>query len=141
MKKYALCFSFLFVLFFAVASCASAADVLVIVNKGVVASSISKDDLKRVYLGKKTRWDNGDKINFCLIKTGLLKTFVSDYVGSSVSHYFKYWKKQVFTGKGHMPPFYGKDDDVVKFVAGTKGAIGFVPAGSNTDSVKVITVN
>jgi transcription antitermination factor NusG len=39
-----------------------------------------------------------------------------------------------------MPPFYSKDEEVVNFVANTKGAIGFVPSGSNTDSVKVLSV-
>jgi ABC-type phosphate transport system substrate-binding protein len=140
MKKSIVCFSLAFALFFASASFAGAADILVIANKGVSSGSISKDQLKRIYLGKLSRWDNGDKVNFCLVKSDLLEQFTQDYLGQSAMNYLKYWKKLVFTGKGSMPPFLEKDEDVIQFVAETKGAVGFVPSGANTDSVKVMSV-
>eukprot|EP00767_Chilomastix_cuspidata_P007817 gnl/Chilomastix_cuspidata/8673.p2 GENE.gnl/Chilomastix_cuspidata/8673~~gnl/Chilomastix_cuspidata/8673.p2 ORF type:complete len:142 (+),score=6.68 gnl/Chilomastix_cuspidata/8673:61-486(+) len=140
MKKYVVCFSLAFAMLFAFASYSAAQEILVVVNKGVPESSLSKDELKRIYLGKMSRWNNGDKVNFCLIKTDLLEDFTNQYLGYTAVNYFKYWKKLVFTGKGSMPPFYDKDENVVNFVANTKGAIGFVPSDSNTDSVKVINV-
>jgi ABC-type phosphate transport system substrate-binding protein len=140
MKKSLICFSLAFALFFGSVSFSMAADILVIANKGVSSSSLSKDQLQRIYLGKLSRWENGDKINFCLVKSDLLEQFTQEYLGQSAMNYFKYWKKLVFTGKGSMPPFYEKDEDVIQFVAETKGAIGFVPSGANTDSVKVISV-
>ncbi|MCB9481523.1 MAG: phosphate ABC transporter substrate-binding protein [Desulfobacteraceae bacterium] len=141
MKKSFVCFSLAFALFFGSASFVLAADILVIANKGVSASSLSKDELKRIYLGKLSRWENGDKVNFCLVKTDLLETFCQEYVGQSSMNYLKHWKKLVFTGKGSMPPFYDKDEDVIQFVAETKGAVGFVSSGANTDSVKVMSID
>ncbi|MDY0359978.1 MAG: hypothetical protein RBR08_00840 [Desulforegulaceae bacterium] len=140
MKKSFICFSLAFALFFASVSF-GAADILVIANKGVSSSSLSKDELKRIYLGKLSRWENGDKVNFCLVKSDLMEDFCQQYIGQSAMNYLKHWKKLVFTGKGSMPPFYDKDEDVIQFVAETKGAVGFVSSGSNTDSVKVITVD
>lgn len=141
MKKSFICFSLAFALFFVSASFVSAADILVIANKGVTSSSLSKDQLQRIYLGKLSRWENGDKVNFCLIKSDLMENFCQQYLGQSAMNYLKHWKKLVFTGKGSMPPFYEKDEDVIQFVAETKGAMGFVSAGANTDSVKVISID
>jgi len=140
MKKYVIYFSLVFALFFAAVSFAAASDILVVANKGVESSSLSKDQLQRIYLGKLSRWDSGDKVNFCLVKTDLLEKFCQEYLSQSARNYFKYWKKLVFTGKGSMPPFYDKDEDVINFVAETKGALGFVSSGANTDSVKVLNI-
>ncbi len=139
MKKI-ICFSLAFAVFFTFAAYSASAGILVVVNKGVAESSISKEELKRIYLGKQTRWGNGDKIKFSLLKTKIIKDFTKKYLGLSIKSYFKYWKKIVFTGKGTMPPFYDKEDDMVAFVANTKGAIGFVPSDFDTDGVKVINI-
>lgn len=140
MKKWALYFSLTFAVLFSCSSLSFASDMLIIVNKGVSVSSVTKDELKRIYLGKMSRWENGDKVNFCLLETNLLEDFTNNYLNYSAVNFFKYWKKRVFTGQGSMPPFFAKDEGVVNFVANTKGGIGFVPQNANTDSVKVITV-
>jgi ABC-type phosphate transport system substrate-binding protein len=140
MKRCVLYFSLALAFLCAFASYSGAADIQIIANKGVSESTVSKDQLKRIYLGKMSRWSNGDKVDFCLVKTDIVEEFTDQYLGYSANNYVKYWKKLVFTGKGSMPPFYDKAEDVVNFVANTKGAVGFVPAGVNTDSVKILNV-
>lgn len=117
-----------------------AADILLVCNKGVAASSIAPDDIKRIYLGKMSRWEDGTKVNFVLLKDETLKPFLSTYVKKSPKQFAKFWKKQVFTGKGKMPPTLSKAREVVDFVANTQGGIGFVPAGTSTDQVKVLSI-
>lgn len=140
MKKSFICFSLAFTLFFGSATFALASDILIIANKGVSESSLSKDQLQRIFLGKMSRWENGDRVYFCLLKNELLDEFTQDYLGQNSSNFVRYWKEEVFTGKGSMPPFYEKDEDLIQYVSQKKGAIGFVSSGANTDSVKVISV-
>jgi TonB family protein len=49
-----------------------------------------------------------------------------------------YYDGIVFTGKGSMPKQLNSDADVVKYVARTPGAIGYVSSSASTDGVKVL---
>jgi TonB family protein len=51
-----------------------------------------------------------------------------------------YYHGVVFTGKGSMPREVNSDEEMVSYVARTRGAIGYVSGGANTDSVKVLPV-
>jgi len=116
------------------------ADILVIANRGVPAASISKDEVERIYLGRMSRWEDGSRINFVVLRDDTMDTFLSSYVRTTSAQFAQHWKRQVFTGKGQMPPMLDKPRDVVSFVANTQGAIGFVPEGTRTDEVKVLGV-
>jgi hypothetical protein len=47
----------------------------------------------------------------------------------------------VFTGKGSMPKSFASDAEILKYVAKTPGAIGYVSAGADAAGVKKIAVN
>ena len=47
---------------------ASAVDVVVIANKMAPASSLYKEEVKNIFLAKKTQWNNGQKINLATLK-------------------------------------------------------------------------
>ena len=49
-----------------------------------------------------------------------------------------YYRSIVFTGKGVMPKSFERDSEVVKYVAKTKGAVGFVSSAADVTGVKVL---
>lgn len=51
-----------------------------------------------------------------------------------------YYRSLVFTGKGSMPKTLASDSDIVGYVSKTKGAIGYVSAGTATSGVKTLGV-
>ena len=118
-----------------------AGDVVVIANKSVSESSLSKDDISNIYLGKKSTWSNGKRIWFAVVKGETHDAFLKDYVGKTESQFNTFWKKQVFTGKGKPPKQFDSDRAIVEFVAQTTGAIGYVSAGADVSKVKTITAN
>ncbi|MBW1940195.1 MAG: substrate-binding domain-containing protein [Deltaproteobacteria bacterium] len=123
-------------------SAASDGDVIIIGNKNVPASSLSKKDIQNIYLGRKTKWDNNQKIIFVTLKKGEVhKRFIKEYVGKTSAQYRNYWKKQVFTGKGKAPKCFDAEEKLVDYVANTEGAIGYISSGTNKDSVKTISTN
>ena len=118
------------------------AEQIVIVNNGVSVNSIDADSLQKIYLGKKNKWDNGDKIVPVTLNEGPVhEAFLKNVVKKSSNQFLTYWKQMIFTGKGVPPKSVPSDADVVDFVSGTPGGIGYIDSASAHESVKEISVN
>ena len=118
----------------------TAADVVVVANPSVAASEVSAADLKEIFLGAKTSVGGSD-VQPVLAETGAAhEEFLKSYVGRSEQALKNHFKSLVFTGKGSMPKAFGSDAEIVKYVAATKGAIGYVSAGAEGAGVKKIAV-
>jgi ABC-type phosphate transport system substrate-binding protein len=123
------------------ASSATAADIKVIANSSVGATSVSSDELKGVFLATKSSLSDGSHVEPVLLKGGAVhEAFLKDYVGKTDSGLETYYRSLVFTGKGSMPKTFATDAEVVAFVEKTKGAIGYVAAATATASAKVLEV-
>ncbi len=123
------------------AAAALAADVHIIANPSVGASSISGDEIKGVFLATKSSLSDGSHAEPVLQKGGAAHdSFVKTYLQKTDAALQTYYRSLVFTGKGSMPKTLASDAEVVAFVARTKGAIGYVSAGSATAGVKVLEV-
>jgi hypothetical protein len=120
---------------------ASAADLKVIANPSVGASSISADDLKGVYLATKASLSDGSHAEPVLQKGGPVhEAFLKTYIGKTEAALETYYRSLVFTGKGSMPKALAGDAEVVSYVAKTKGAIGYVSSAVSTTGVKMLEV-
>ncbi len=123
------------------AASAQAADIKVIANSSVGASSVSSDELKGVFLATKSSLSDGSHVEPVLLKGGAVhEAFLKDYVGKSDSALETYYRSLVFTGKGSMPKAFSTDAEVVAYVEKTKGAIGYVASATATASAKVLEV-
>lgn len=119
----------------------SAANLQVIANPSVGASSVSADDLKAVFLATKSSLSDGSRVEPVLAKGGAThEAFLKEYLGKTDAALQTYYRSLVFTGKASMPKALASDAEVVAYVAKTKGAIGYVAAGSATAGVKTIEV-
>ncbi len=121
---------------------AIAGDVIIIANKDVPNDSIDGGDLKKIFIAKKSEWDNGSNIDFVTLQGGEVhKAFLKTYVSKSPSQFQRYFRTLVFTGKGTAPQAFSTEAEVVGYVSSTSGAIGYVSAGTSTGSAKVLNVN
>ncbi len=121
---------------------ASAGGVVVVANKSVSASSLSIEEVKNIFLAKKTQWRDGSKIVFVALKSGGVQDdFLKSYLQKTSSQYNRYFRTLVFTGKGKAPRTFSTEAEVISYVSSTAGAIGYVSSETNTRSAKVITVN
>lgn len=122
-------------------SSATASDVQVIANASVGVGEISAADLKEVFLGAKTSVGGGD-VQPVLAQSGAAhEEFLRAYVGKSDAGLRNHFKSLVFTGKGSMPKSFASDAEIAKYVAATKGAIGYVSGSADVAGAKKITVN
>lgn len=140
LSKATITFALLAVLFSPVASMAE--DVLIIANGSATVSSLAQDDIRQIFLGQKTTWDDGTKIIFVVQDTtGAEDAFLRTFLQKTASQYDRYWKEQVFTGQGKAPYSFSSNRELVEFVSRTPGAIGYVSAATDTGNTKVITVH
>ena len=129
-----------FCIVFALVAGAAHAGVIIIANKDVKDTAITKADLKEIFLGKKVQWTDNTKIRFVTLKeSGPHKTFLRTYINKSSKQYSNYWRKMVFTGKGKIPKSFATNAEMIKYVSGTSGAIGYI--GSSTKPANVNTIN
>jgi len=115
----------------------------VIVNTGSKLARIPVDDLSRIYLGKKTLWeDTGTRIVPALPdEDGALgRAFLEKALNKSVSQYRAYWKRQLFSGGGTAPKTFRTSEQVIEFVARQPGGIGVIELGALDARTKAIEV-
>ncbi|MCW9029966.1 MAG: phosphate ABC transporter substrate-binding protein [Gammaproteobacteria bacterium] len=118
------------------------AGVAVITHPGVKEIGLSKDKLAQIYLGKIKNYSNGRTINAVDLPndSDAHKKFYKSVVQKSDSAMNRYWSKLKFTGKGNPPKELGSDSEVVKWVANTEGAIGYIDGKYLNKSVKVVLI-
>ena len=120
---------------------APAADLKLIANPNVAATSVTADELKGVFLATRSSLSDGSHVEPVLLKDGPThEAFLKDYIGKTEAAFETYYRSLVFTGKASMPKALASDADVVAYVAKTKGAIGYVSPGAATAGVKTLEV-
>lgn len=117
------------------------ADILVIANSSVSETSLSKQDVQLIFLGKKKSWGSGQKIKPAILKGGdTHEAFVSTYVEKTASSFSSYWKHAILSGTGIPPKSFSSEEDLVKYVAGQEGGVGYISNDTPHDGVAVLTV-
>ncbi len=119
---------------------------LLVANSSVPGDTLSKNDVRAIFLGKKSVVGGENVVIVTLSQGDAHKAFLKSLVGKTPSQFSSHWKKIVFTGKGKMPKSFNTEEDLLAFVSRTRGSIGYVSGAASGDSrvqggsVKVITV-
>jgi len=123
---------------------AAAQDFQVVVNAANGASSVTKDELSKIFLKKSTKWSDGATAVAVDLKAGdpAREAFSQAVHGRGASAIASYWQQQIFAGKDVPPEEKGSAAEVIAFVAANPGAVGYVPAGTDLGAgVKAISLN
>jgi ABC-type phosphate transport system substrate-binding protein len=128
------------ILMFLIGMASAWADPALIVNKDVAAEKIDAGALKAILLGKKVSWDGaGGRVTLAVLKGGpVAEQFLSASAGMSVSAFNNHWRRLAMTGGGSSPHSFESDDDLIKFVAATPGAMGFIDEAKVDATVAVL---
>lgn len=121
----------------------SQAGIVVIANNSVAESSVTKQDLKMIFLGKKKSWDSGKKIKPVTLKDGAShEAFVSTYVEKTAASFSSFWKHAILSGTGIPPKSFSSEGDLLKYVAGKEGAVGYISSDTpySDSDVKVLSI-
>lgn len=125
----------------AAASTCLGSQLAVIVNPSVTTDSLDQRQLRDYYTGDLKFWEDGAPVVLFDLKPRLeIKRAFYDYLGKSSSRIKSIWLKRKLSGEGDPPDALESEAEVVKKVARTPGALGFVSLPEVTDSVKTILV-
>jgi hypothetical protein len=115
--------------------------IIIIGNRNLPFDTLTRQQLVDIFIQKKTMWENNEKLSVVLLEGGdVHKLFLKTYLKKSPIQYTLYWKKLVFTGKGHTPITFRTEGNLMKHVALTGGAIGYISSAIKPHRVKVINI-
>ncbi|MCP4723983.1 MAG: hypothetical protein GY863_03045 [bacterium] len=113
--------------------------IAIIANKTVPADSISKVQLIDYFSRDIKTWDNDIPIVIVDLKEkGEVKNTFYKYLGKTSSRMKSIWMKKKLSGEGNPPASLISEEEVLKKVASTPGAIGFISRSKVTDEVKIL---
>ena len=103
--------------------------------------NLRKDDLALIYKRKKQFWADGSKVQPVNLPASspLRREFSQAVLGASPEELEKYWNDMYF--HGISPPYVlSSEEAVLRFVAETPGAIGYVPYCSTAGRANIVLV-
>lgn len=120
----------------------SLAEILVVTNANSSLTTLSKNQISDVFLGKVVSLPDGSSPT--LIdqpdSSPLREEFYMKVMNRTAAQAKTLWAKLFFTGRGE-PPLKGNDDpDVKKLVSSIPGAIGYIERSSLDSGLKVLFV-
>ena len=119
-----------------------AQEIMIVANPAAPVSEISRDQLRDIFIGVRSRFSDGSRAVPVLLKGGPVhEVFLSRIVGDSPDEFRVRWRRAVFTGQGAMPKEFPSEGALLDYVATTPGAIGYVSRVPDPSAVKVLTVS
>lgn len=115
------------------------AQVAIIANKSVPLDTIKKTELLDFFTGDIKKWPDGKTVIVKELKTkGKVRDAFYDFIGKNPSRMKSIWLKKMLSGEGDPPESIPDDDQMVKKVESTPGAIGFVAKDKVSAEVKIL---
>jgi ABC-type phosphate transport system substrate-binding protein len=122
---------------------ALASEYVVVANRSVAETAVSRAQLSRIFLRVATQWPDGqharpvDQAKSSPVRA----TFSRAVVGKSVDAAEQYWVQAIFSGRAVPPLEKRSDAEVLSYVRDTPGAVGYVAADTPLpEGVKKLTV-
>jgi ABC-type phosphate transport system substrate-binding protein len=112
----------------------------VIVHSSNPATSLSRDEVMRYFLKRSASWPQGMEVVAVDLEkdSQIREAFSRDVLRKSVAAVTAYWQQQIFSGRSVPPPEKRGSADVVAFVEGHAGGIGYVAASDDVGNAKVV---
>jgi len=123
---------------------AQEAGYVVVVNSASPVKSISRTELSRIFLKRKTQWATGETA--VPVDLGEQSTsrsaFSKDVHHKSVGAVKAFWQQQIYSGRETPPVEKASEDELLQAVRTTPAAVGYVSAGRNLGSgVRVLPLS
>ena len=99
------------------------ADPVLAGNKGLNGQTLDADAIKAVLLGKRATVGDARVIVVIIKASDGQESFLKDKVGMTTDQFNTYWRRLYMTGGGSAPKNVDTEEDAIKLVAATPGAI------------------
>ena len=114
-------------------------DIVIVANKNIPENSLSTEDIKNIFLGKKKKWNDNSPIIVVLNNSKPVHhDLLNQYIRRTPSQFKNTWRRLVFSGGGRYPRTFSEDTEVIDFVSSFDGAVSYIDIRHVNDSVKII---
>jgi ABC-type phosphate transport system substrate-binding protein len=114
----------------------------VVVHPAVEGSAIKRETLSSIFLGELSRWGTGVRVKPVdqSMRSPVRAAFTEEVLSRPFHGIQFYWADMIQKGVA-PPPVKQSDAEVIKYVARTEGAVGYVSLGAVVpDTVKTLSV-
>ena len=114
----------------------------VIVNRDVPLHQISENTLRAIYTLRQTRWPGGQPIQVFALPDDdpVHAEFAKGLLGMYPYQLRQIWDQMTFSGMGQAPVQLPSQAEMLRRVAATPGAIGYVAAPIGNEHVSVLPI-
>ena len=114
----------------------------VIANPTNPITGVERRFLAQAFLKKATQWSDGEVIRPVDLAgdAPARRHFSEDVLERTVAAVKSYWQQVIFSGRGVPPPELDSEKAVIAYVLANKGAIGYLPAGTDPGGARVVKV-
>ena len=116
---------------------------VVIVNEANSVPSLEAAQLAKLFLKRQNSWPTGEKALPVdqLRASQTRESFTTAVHKKSVELIAAFWQQEIFSGRGIPPVEKRSDSDVIAYVRGNRGAVGYVSSSATLGAgVRVIDV-
>lgn len=116
----------------------------IIVNRSNPVENLSFTELRRIFLGERSRWPNGHRVIVTMMESGNLErqAILREVYHMTEHGYQDHFLKGTYTGDIPVSPKTLSSPAILrKFVFNTPGAIGYLRASDVDEAVKVVSIN
>ncbi len=120
-----------------------ASDYVIGVNHSNELETVTKSELKAIFLGDQFFWKNGKKVLPARVETDAsFKAFLTDVVEMSIDNFNTYWRRRLFSGKALPPKKFSQLTLLVEYLSKETYAVSPLPPGVIQDypQLKVLKI-
>jgi len=117
------------------------AEMVVVVAKSSSMMELTEREIRRIFLAKTRRLNNGLRIQPIELSNAEYKArFYQKVTGKTLHQLNSYWTTLIFTGKGKPPKNLDKTHDLLDELAANPMAIAYLPDKLIDDRLKVVHI-
>jgi ABC-type phosphate transport system substrate-binding protein len=118
--------------------------VAIIVNRSNPVKNLTFDELRKIFMGERSRWPNGHRVIVTMMESGYSEReiMLRDVYRMTERGYQDHFLKGMYTGDIPVSPKTLSSPEILrKFVFNAPGAIGYLRASDVDGSVKVVRID
>jgi hypothetical protein len=101
---------------------------LILIGNNTDLNAVKWQQVVAIFRGEKSFWPNGSVVVLVLPASNLesSKDVAKQVYSTSVAGMQKFWLSLVFQGRGKPPVFIASEEEIIKFVSQTPGAVALI---------------
>jgi ABC-type phosphate transport system substrate-binding protein len=115
----------------------------VIFNKTVTSSAVNRQAIRAIFTLRLRRWPDGTPIRVFVLpdRHAAHQRFTKKILGVFPHQLRTAWDRQIFSGIGQAPTTVTDESDMLRQVAATAGAIGYLSTWPTDNRVQAISLD